>query len=92
MTLADDILKGDLMAAGRLMRDMDTLTPESCEALKCLIWFSNFPFATTAFSIRLSVVSITFAVISTSLSIMETRPQTTNPAPSCLPTVPSSCS
>lgn len=36
MTLADDILNGDLMAAGRLMRDMDTLTPESCEALKRL--------------------------------------------------------
>lgn len=36
MTLADNILNGDLMAAGRLMRDMDTLTPESCEALKHL--------------------------------------------------------
>ena len=36
MTLADDILSGDLKAAGRLMRDMDALTPESREALKHL--------------------------------------------------------
>ncbi len=36
MTLADDILNGDLMAAGRLMRDMDTLTPASRETLKNL--------------------------------------------------------
>ena len=36
MTLADDILNGDLMAAGRLMRDMDTFTPEACETLKHL--------------------------------------------------------
>ena len=36
MTLADDILNGDLRAAGRLMRDMDMLTPESRETLKHL--------------------------------------------------------
>lgn len=36
MTLADDILNGNLMAAGRLMRDMDALTPESRKVLKHL--------------------------------------------------------
>ncbi len=36
MKLTDNILNGDLKAAGRLMRDMDMLTPESREALKHL--------------------------------------------------------
>ncbi|RLC10597.1 MAG: methylmalonyl Co-A mutase-associated GTPase MeaB [Deltaproteobacteria bacterium] len=36
MTVADDILNGDLRAAGRLMREMDMLTPESRKALKHL--------------------------------------------------------
>jgi LAO/AO transport system kinase len=36
MTLADDILNGDIKAAGRLMRDMHALTPESRETLKHL--------------------------------------------------------
>ncbi|MFC1877476.1 methylmalonyl Co-A mutase-associated GTPase MeaB [Thermodesulfobacteriota bacterium] len=36
MSLADDILNGDLKSAGRLMRDMDALTPASRKALKHL--------------------------------------------------------